>query len=350
MDLGFGDEQRALVDSFRSLLTKQSPPERVREAEPAGFDEGLWRALKDVGVVVMAVGEARGGWGASLLDTALVAEEVGRALAPAPVIEAQVAARLLATAGSGAADDALAQVLEQRRLVTVAVRPARAGAATLVPAGAVCDACVVLDGDRLLLAPVDGPSCRPVANLAHAPLADLDLASTPTVELAAGARAGELFEAAVDEWLALTAAALAGIGAAAHELVCAHARERTAFGARIGSFQGVSHPLADDATNLDGAQLLARKAAWALDQRGTGGPRGRRGRELAAMAFAFSSRAAAEAAYHGVHFHGGYGFMLEHDAQLFYRRARGWPRVWGDAEAADRRAAAARYEPPGGGR
>ena len=51
---------------------------------------------------------------------------------------------------------------------------------------------------------------------------------------------------------------------------------------------------------------------------------------------------ARDATYHAVHFHGGYGFVLEHDAQLFYRRARGWPRVWGDPTAAYRRVAAAR--------
>ena len=56
-----------------------------------------------------------------------------------------------------------------------------------------------------------------------------------------------------------------GIGAAALDLGCAYATERHAFGAPIGSFQGVAHPLADDATHLDGARLLAQKAAWALD-------------------------------------------------------------------------------------
>jgi alkylation response protein AidB-like acyl-CoA dehydrogenase len=53
---------------------------------------------------------------------------------------------------------------------------------------------------------------------------------------------------------------------------------------------------------------------------------------------------AEQATYDAIHFHGGYGFMLEHDAQLFYRRARTWSRVWGDAEEGYRRAAAARYD------
>jgi alkylation response protein AidB-like acyl-CoA dehydrogenase len=106
----------------------------------------------------------------------------------------------------------------------------------------------------------------------------------------------------------------------------------------------VAHPLADDATHLDGARLLVRKAAWAGDR---GDPRAR---ELAAMAFAFASGTAERATYDALHVHGGYGFMLEYDVQLHYRRARGWPRVWGDAAAGYRRAASARYGAPGAGR
>ena len=61
--------------------------------------------------------------------------------------------------------------------------------------------------------------------------------------------------------------------------------------------------------------------------------------ELAAMAFAFASETARDATYRALHFHGGYGFMLEYDVQLYYRRARGWARVWGEPRTAYRRAA-----------
>ena len=341
MDLGLSDEQHQLVDSFSNLLGKASTPEHVRGAEPGGVDATLWRTLIDTGAVTMGVAEAHGGWGASLVDLALVAELLGRAVAPAPVIEAQVAARLLAAIGTPAALDALGPALAGDRLVTLAVRPPQGGVAALTPAGAVCDAAIVLDPGRLALVPVSDRTRRPVANLAAAPLADIDVAGDLTsgdaVELAAGVEATARFEAALDDWLTLTAAALVGIGSAALDLGCAYAAERQAFGAPIGTFQGVSHPLADDATHLDGARLLVQKAAWALD----GGAA--RGRELAAMAFAFASRTAEAATYDAIHVHGGYGFMLEYDVQLHYRRARGWARVWGDAEAADARAAEARY-------
>src|SRR5215472_14617361 len=107
MDLGLSDEQHALVASYGNLLGKASTPEDVRAAEPGGFDEELWRLLLDTGALMMAVPEERGGWGASLLDLALVAELIGRHLAPAPVIETQVAARLLTACHSEQALDSL---------------------------------------------------------------------------------------------------------------------------------------------------------------------------------------------------------------------------------------------------
>jgi alkylation response protein AidB-like acyl-CoA dehydrogenase len=335
MDLALSDEQRELVASFSSLFAKSSSPEQVRAAEPSGFDEALWRTLVDTGVVTMGVPETKGGWGASLLDLSLVAEQVGRAAAPAPVFETQVAARLLAAVDSDAAIEALGPVLSGEQLVSLAVRPVRDGVADLTPAGAVCDALVVFDGDALRLVPVTDDGREVVTNLASSPLADIR-AETGLV-LLEGAEARRCFDAAVDEWLALVASALVGLGTVALEIGCAYAIERRAFGSPIGAFQAIAHPLADDATNLDGARLLAQEAAWELDR---GGPRGR---ELAAMAFAFASSAAEKTTYDSLHAHGGYGFMLEYDVQLYWRRARGWPRVWGDADAAHTRAAGARY-------
>ncbi len=335
MDLAVSEEQRQLVASFAGLLQRASSPDHVRAVEAAGFDHALWRALVDMGSVTMAVPEAHGGWGATLLDLALVAEQLGRRLASAPVIENQVVARLLASVGSAPALEALEPLLGGDQIVSLALHPVRHGVAALAPAGAICDALVVLDGDRLVLEPTPEENRRPVSNLGAAPLADVTLQGG--TELERGAPALDRFESALDEWLLLTAAALVGMGAAAHGEVCRYAAERRAFGGIIGGYQGVAHPLADDATNLDGARLLVQEAAWALDV-GT-----LRGRELAAMAFAFASETVERATYDAIHFHGGYGFMLEHDVQLFYRRARTWARVWGDAEDGYRRAAAARY-------
>ena len=334
MELALDDEQEALVGSFSALLDKLSTFDRVRAAEPLGFDAELWTSLVHTGVVTMAVEEASGGWGATLIDLALVAEQVGRTAASAPVVEAQVAARLLAASRSDESAATLDAVLAGRSIVTIAVRPSAASRCQLAPAGAICDAIISFDGERLLLTEVDEANRTMVSNLGSAPLADIEVRDG--VVLAEGPAAREMFECAVDEWLVLTACAVVGMGAVALEQACAYAAERMAFGVPIGSFQGVSHKLADDATSLEGAQLLARKAAWSIGA-------AYRGRELASMAFAFGSQAADMATYNAVHVHGGYGFMLEHDVQLLYRRARGWTRVWGDAAMAMRRVAAARY-------
>jgi len=335
VDLALSGEQQQLITAFAGLFGRASFPDQVRAAEPAGFDATLWHDLTENGVLAMAVPEQQHGWGASMLDLGLVAEQAGRWLAPAPVIECQVAARLLAKVSSAVALETLNSVLAGTRLVSLSLHPARSDVAALVPAGTVCDALLVLEGNRLLLVPAPDERRHAVANLGSAPLADIDIAGG--AELASGTAATGAFESALDEWLVLTASALVGMGAAAHENVCRYAAERRAFGGVIGGYQGVAHPLAEAATRLDGARLLAQKAAWALDTRDP------RRRELAALAFAFASETAEGATYQAIHFHGGYGFMLEHDVQLFYRRARGWARVWGSADDAYRRAAAARY-------
>jgi len=330
MDLRLTDEQDQLVDAFAALYVKRASPERVREAEPIGFDPSLWGLLREQGVVEMALGEERGGWGASPLDLVLIAEQHGRSVAPAPLIEAQVAARLLARLGGSALD----RVLSDERLVTLALHPTRDGRAQGVPAAAVADDAVIWTGEQLLLTPLEGVRSG-YENLGSMPLADV--AVTGGEVLAAGDEARAAFELAIDDWLLLTAASLVGMAARSLEIGVDYVTERTAFGVPIGSFQAIAHPLADSATEVEGARLLTYEAAWAaVDDVG-------RARQLAAMAFAVSARAARDASYRSLHFHGGYGFMMEYDIQLYWRRARSWPNVWGEPAAGDRRAADARY-------
>ncbi|QLL10081.1 acyl-CoA dehydrogenase family protein [Mycobacterium vicinigordonae] len=336
MDLSLTDEQRQLVDSFTALLARESTSERVRAAEPSGFDLKLWKALQDVGTVEMAVAETFGGWGASELELALVAEQFGRVTASAPVIEAQVAVRLLAESGVAGAE-LLKAVLAGDQLVTFAPRAGCGRRLELVPAGAVADHVIALAERRLLAVPI-GANRTSVANLASLPLADIEIGNDSIV-LADGVRADALFSGAVDLWLVLIAAALSGAACKAVELGVDYAKQRRAFGAPIGSFQAVSHPLADSATAVDGARLLGLKAACAyVDEP-------ERVRELAAMAFTFAYETARDATRRSLHIHGGYGFGMEGDIQLYYRRVRGWAMVFGEPAAALDRVADARYGP-----
>lgn len=311
MDLRLSTEQQEIVGVFADVYADHCTPDHVQAAEAGttpGHDPELWQRLVDVGAVEMAEESVGPDPSVSLLDLALVAEQHGRFVAPTPLIEVQVATRLLLRAGA----------YDEGRVATIAVRPARDGRAELVPAGTVADDVVVLDGGRLLLVSLEGRR-TPVANLGSMPLADVELGEAR--ELATGAEAAALFDQAVDEWRVLTAAALAGLSQRVLEIGVAYVKERKAFGQPVGQFQSVQHRLADRATESDGAELLAREAAWAAEYEPD------RFRELAGMALAFAAETAIATSHDALHFHGGYGFMLEYPAQLYYRRARSWAAV-----------------------
>ena len=335
MDLRLSPEQEQLVEAFVGLYSRHASSERVRAAEPLGFDKALWEQLVEMGAISMALTDADGGWGASPVDLALVAEQHGRFVAPAPLIEAQVAARLLARLDGELAETSLADALAGDRLITLALHPARHGVAQLVPAAAVADDAIVLDGERLLLVPLADAQTL-VENLGSMPVADVALGAENAV-LATGPAAMAAFDAAIDDFLFLTASSLVGIGARALEIGVEYVTERKAWGVPIGSFQAVAHRLADSATALDGARLLAYEAAWAV----TDDPE--RAAELAAMAFAFAYESARDATARSLHFHGGYGFMMEYDVQLYYRRARAWASIYAEPRLVYRRVADRRY-------
>jgi alkylation response protein AidB-like acyl-CoA dehydrogenase len=322
MDLSPTDEQQHLADIVGRFLAKSSSPEQVRAAEPLGFDRAVWDGFGEIGTVAMGVPESVGGADAALADLAVVAREAGAALAPAPIVEAMVAARLLARF-DGRDQGWLDGVLGGDKLLTIAVRPAVDGRAALVPGAAVADAVLLLDGDVLALSPVPGAGVAP-ANLATAPLADVDGRAHGRVELADSAAAHAAYETAVDEWRALTAAWLAGLARRALDIGRQYVLERQQFGVPIASFQAIQQRLADVATATDGADLLAAKAIWSLDE---GEPIAGR---FAAMAFTFAADAAEASASASLHFHGGYGFMEEYDVQLYFRRAKATRLLLGD--------------------
>jgi alkylation response protein AidB-like acyl-CoA dehydrogenase len=279
------------------------------------------------------VSEESGGWGATTVDLALVAEQIGRFVAPVPAIETQVAARLLARLGAATP---LRAALDATRIVTLALHPAVDGRAGLVPAGAVADDVVVRRGDDLLLVPAEGAR-QGVEVLGSLPVADVTVDDAAEV-LASGADAVAAFEAAVDDHLVLTAAALVGMGAKAIELGVDYVKERKAWGKPIGSFQSVAHRLADAHTAIEGARLITYEAAWAQAEDPA------RARELACFAFGFAAESAREATYRALHYHGGYGFMNEYDPQLYWRRARGWAGLFGEPRVAYARGERARLE------
>jgi alkylation response protein AidB-like acyl-CoA dehydrogenase len=168
---------------------------------------------------------------------------------------------------------------------------------------------------------------RPVAavpNLGALPVADCPVVGAETLLLAEGPDAVAAFAQAVSRWQVLTGTALAGLGAKALTIGTEYVMERRAFGVLIANFQTVQHRLADNATALDGGRLLAYEAAWAQDV-------GLANAEsLATMALLFAAETAFKTAADSLQFHGGYGYTLEYDIQLYFRRAKAWALMAGD--------------------
>ncbi|MDT5259476.1 MAG: hypothetical protein QOD10_4556 [Mycobacterium sp.] len=323
MDLALSAEQAAVADVFDSFFEKSQSIQRARNAGATGFDRQLWQAMCEMGAAGIAVSEQHGGAGAGLIDTSLVCEEVGRHIAPVPYVETCVSARLLALAGQ---TELLAGVLSGSVIATFSPRAAVDGTWRFVPNGAVAAAVIgMIDHELVISMPAEPGAALP--NLGDLPVADLPTGDGPHIVIAAGAVAGTVFGRAHDEWRVLSAAGLVGMAAGALRTAVSYVKERTQFGVPLGSFQSIAHHLADCQAALDGARMLCREAAWALDQSTTDSS------TLAAMAFYFAAQTAEQVTGWSLHFHGGYGFMLEYDVQLFHRRAKAWSLLHGDREA-----------------
>ena len=314
----YSEDQQAVGEVFGDLFAREATPEAVRAAEEGcGFDRGLWEKLASAGAPGMAAPVAAGGGGASLVDLAVVVYEWGRRIAPVPLVEHAVTARLLsAEAGQTSRPDVREAVVSGGLVATLALRPPAAdGIARLVPAGAVADVVAGAHDGALVLDRSEPPgAARP--NTADLPLADRDLSDAEI--LATGETAGRAFDIASTEWKALMAVAYAGLASEVLAMGVAYVKQRHQFGVPVGSFQAVQHGLADAATRAEGARLLAFRAVCAVDAGTAGGAR------LASMGLLFAAESARFASDRVLQYHGGYGYSAEYDVQLYYRRAAAW--------------------------
>ncbi len=324
-DVSLSPDQDDLREAFAAVFEKESSPERVRASEPLGLDRHLWSTLVATGLLTMALPEDAGGDGGGMVEGSLVAEQLGRRVAPVPLVEGIVASRLLANVD--APPDLRGDIVSGARLATVALHPTSAGGRQLVPAGAIADVVVGLEDDELVAFTADD-SPVPLANLASSPLAWRTLSGSGTrTVLAAGPDARARFDVAVREWKVLMAAAQTGVAQGALDLAIEYAKEREAFGVPIGAFQAISHAIVDIAVGIEGSRSLARRAAWYCDHDAV------HATEPALVAYLHARDVANRAASVGIHVQGGFGFTLESDLQLYFRRAKGWTVVSGDAHA-----------------
>ena len=328
LDYSLSEAHTDLQAAYRQFFKTSCSIDTVRAAEASGFDKNLWERLCAMGATTMALPESCGGDGATLVDLTLVAEEIGRSLAPVPWIDHVCAARLLARLGAlDIANDGAADLVNGAQIAGLDPQIDSAGRVRLIPAGSVADHVIVRDGETIVRLTFDTRPFR-VDNIGRLPMAwiDPDKADTRVI-LAEGAEALAGYRRALDEWRLLTAAALVGLVEETMTIAAEFAKTRYTLGVPISTLQGISHPLANMAIALHGGRNLARRAAWFLDNEPDERP------ELAASAFVFMAEEAAEAATMAVHIQGGLGVSAEAAATAYFVRARGWPLAGGDPGA-----------------
>jgi alkylation response protein AidB-like acyl-CoA dehydrogenase len=357
MNFDFSDDQKALKDQARKFLAAESAMPAVRAVlndDGRSHDAALWTKIGEMGWLGATVPEEHGGLGLGALELCVIAEEMGRSLAPVPFAstayffaeavmlagsDAQKA-ELLPKVASGALIGCFALsegpgAARPESLATVLEGGALTGVKVPVTDGDIADMAVVVarEGAGVSLALVDlsGPGVTRTVVKTLDPTrshAEIRFDSAPATRLGPAGEGWALAERVLERAAVYLAFEQIGGADACLEMATDYAKNRYAFSRQIGSFQAIKHKLADMYVANQVGRANAYFAAWALSADAPELP-------LAAA----QARVAATEAFHiaskeNIQTHGGMGFTWEVDCHLYYRRAKllavqaGGPGVW----------------------
>jgi alkylation response protein AidB-like acyl-CoA dehydrogenase len=348
MNFDFSDEQKQLRDEARKFLAGKCPPKAVRAVLDgnAPYDRELWKGLAGMGFLGVAIPEAYGGAGAGHLELCVIAEEMGRALAPVPFSSTvYLAAEALLIAGSeaqkqkwlpliasGAAIGTLALFEGKGNPSPEGIKLAASGnnlsgVKKPVPDGAIADFVIVAartsstgrDNDiSLFLVDMksDGVEAKTLTNVDPSRgQAELTFKNCNAEPLGPANEGWSTVSQVLDRAAVLMAFEQVGGADRALEMGRDYALDRIAFGRPIGSFQAVKHMLADMYVSATLARSNCYYGAWALSTNAAELP------EAAAAARISATQAFQHCAKNNIQVHGGMGFTWEFDCHLYYRRS-----------------------------
>ena len=364
MNFDFSDEQKQLRDEARKFLAEKCPPKTVRTVlegkQP--YDRELWKGLADMGFLGVAIPEAYGGAGAGHLELCVIAEEMGRALAPVPFSSTvYLAAEALLLAGSDAQRQKwLPLVASGEAIGTLALFEGKGnpspegiklsaaggglnGVKKPVPDGAIADFAIVAartgssgrETDISLFLvdmKAEGVEAKSLINVDPSRgQAELTFRNCKAEPLGRANEGWSIVSQLLDRAAVLMAFEQVGGADRALEMGRDYALDRIAFGRPIGSFQAVKHMLADMYVSATLARSNCYYGAWALSTNASELP------EAAAAARISATQAFQHCAKNNIQVHGGMGFTWEFDCHLYYRRsnatalALGSQSYWEDA-------------------
>jgi alkylation response protein AidB-like acyl-CoA dehydrogenase len=356
MDFELSDEQAMLREASRDLLADRASTAVLRGqlGAEAEVDPALWRLAADLGWTGMLVPEEHGGAGQGLVELAVVAEEIGRALARGPFLATSLVARALVRDGSAALQaQVLPALADGSAWATWAfAEPGRPWSPDGIGTSARVDGDhVVLTGTKtavqdaagarwlLVTAVEDG---RPVSFLVDRDLPGITVRRQTVIDLTrtlsevrldgvrvpAHRRLGEGADAVqrlLDDACVLLSAETLGTLERMLELTVEYVRVRVQFGRPLGSFQAVKQACSTMALQVQGARAASYTAAMAADAGAVDAA------TAACVASSYTSAVAREVAGQALQLHGGIGFTWEHDLHLFLRRATADAVLYGDA-------------------
>jgi alkylation response protein AidB-like acyl-CoA dehydrogenase len=348
MNFAFSEEQEELRRYARQWLAERSPSATVRalmESEE-GFDRGHWKEMAEMGWLGMAVPEELGGAGFGFLELVVLLEEQGAALLPSPFFATTVlAANALLLAGSDDQKRAwLPRIASGEVIATVAwTEPSGRWDETGVAASAQANGerwvldgtkSFVLDGHTADLVVVAARTDAGVSlfcvdgaaeGVARRRLETMDM-TRKQAEITLDGVSGELLGEDGAGWATIerlgetAAVALAAeqVGGAQRclDMAVEYAKVRHQFGRPIGSFQAIKHKCADMLVQVESAKAAAYYAGWAVGEGNDEVPM------VAPLAKAYCSEAFFHCAAENIQIHGGIGFTWEHDAHLYFKRAK----------------------------
>jgi alkylation response protein AidB-like acyl-CoA dehydrogenase len=322
MSIAITEEHRALAQSVADFLTDHQTRAAARGLLDAEVDAlpAFWAELANLGLLGLHVPEELGGSGFGLPETLVVAEQMGRHLAPGPFVPTVITSAVLAAAGPdelqkrllpGLADGSVIGAAALGGEVTYA-DGAATGKAGVVISGHLADVLLVPAGDDVLVVEksAGGVRAKVPANLDQSRRAARVTLDAATATVLPGAR-----RLLTDVARAVLAAEAVGVASETTQQAAEYAKVRQQFGRPIATFQAVKHHCA----NMLVAAELATAATWDAGRAGIGG--GDQFSYTAAIAAVLAVPAAVGNANLNIQVHGGIGFTWEHDAHLYLRRA-----------------------------